>query len=323
MPEISIIVPVYNSKKYLHRCIDSILTQTYTDFELLLIDDGSKDKSGDICDEYALKDSRIRVFHKENGGVSSARNLGLDNAKGKWIAFVDSDDFISSNFCEILLDNEDEDLVICSFETFGNINDKYQLKDSYYSKEQLSHTLNEFLLKVHLTMPWGKIFKKSVLDLHNIKFPLNISSMEDTIFVYDYMLYINSIKLKSNIIYYYRSTELGLSSQNISIENAIHTMNILGYTIKSLEKEYDTDLSYIYYHAVDYIYIRVIRFIKNNSSTFFKRMNLIKKMHLQLPSSFLKEYLPTTIGIRGKVFYILARNKSYLLLSLYSYCVSI
>ena len=88
---VSIIVPVYNTEKFLHRCIDSILAQTYTDFELLLIDDGSKDSSGTICDEYAAQDARVRVFHKENGGVSSARNLGLDNARGEWVTFVDSD----------------------------------------------------------------------------------------------------------------------------------------------------------------------------------------------------------------------------------------
>lgn len=87
-PTISIIVPVYNTKQYLGNCINSILSQTYTDFELLLVDDGSPDGSGDICDEYAAKDERVKVFHKENGGVSSARNLGLDNAQGEWICFV-------------------------------------------------------------------------------------------------------------------------------------------------------------------------------------------------------------------------------------------
>jgi glycosyltransferase involved in cell wall biosynthesis len=91
MPTISVIVPVYNVEQYLCKCLDSILNQIFTDFELLLIDDGSPDKSGQICDEYAHKDSRIRVFHKENGGVSSARNLGLDNANGKWVTFIDSD----------------------------------------------------------------------------------------------------------------------------------------------------------------------------------------------------------------------------------------
>ena len=90
---ISIIVPVYNVEKYLQRCIESILTQTETDFELLLIDDGSKDKSGLICDEYAQKDKRVNVIHKENGGVSSARNLGIEKANGEWMCFIDADDF--------------------------------------------------------------------------------------------------------------------------------------------------------------------------------------------------------------------------------------
>ena len=95
-PQISVIIPVYNAEKCLHRCIDSILLQTYIDFELLLIDDGSTDSSGIICDGYATQDSRIRVFHKSNGGVSSARNLGLDNALGEWVCFIDSDDEIQN-----------------------------------------------------------------------------------------------------------------------------------------------------------------------------------------------------------------------------------
>lgn len=93
-PTISIIVPVYNVEKYLEECVESVLSQTFTDYELLLIDDGSTDSSGIICDGYATQDSRIRVFHKSNGGVSSARNLGLDNALGEWVCFIDSDDEI-------------------------------------------------------------------------------------------------------------------------------------------------------------------------------------------------------------------------------------
>lgn len=98
IPLISIIVPVYNAEQYLPRCIDSILAQTFTDFELLLIDDGSTDSSGKICVEYAGKDFRIRVFHKENGGVSSARNVGLDKARGEWVCFADSDDKMSETY---------------------------------------------------------------------------------------------------------------------------------------------------------------------------------------------------------------------------------
>ena len=96
-PEISIIVPVYNVEKYLKRCIDSILNQSFTDFELILVDDGSTDNSGEIIDEYAIKDERIKVIHKENGGLSSARNVGIEYSKGNYIAFVDSDDWENVN----------------------------------------------------------------------------------------------------------------------------------------------------------------------------------------------------------------------------------
>lgn len=105
MPLISIIVPVYNSEKTLNRCIDSILSQTFHDWELLLIDDGSTDCSGEICDEYAIKDKRVKVFHKGNGGVSSARNVGLNNAKGEWITFIDSDDEIPRMLLRMIADH--------------------------------------------------------------------------------------------------------------------------------------------------------------------------------------------------------------------------
>lgn len=103
MPEISIIVPVYNVEKYLEQCIDSILTQTFEDFELILVDDGSPDKCPEICDEYAQKDDRVRVIHKENGGVSSARNAGMKLACGEYILFCDSDDYVSPLWCELML----------------------------------------------------------------------------------------------------------------------------------------------------------------------------------------------------------------------------
>lgn len=108
---ISVIIPIYNTEKYLSRYIESVLNQSYKNFELLLINDGSKDRSGDICDEYAKKDNRIKVFHKENGGVSSARNLGLDNAKGDYVCFIDSDDYVGKRYLEIHLPDGDEDFI--------------------------------------------------------------------------------------------------------------------------------------------------------------------------------------------------------------------
>ena len=118
MPKVSIIVPVYKAEKYLNRCIDSILAQTFTDFELLLIDDGSPDRSGEICDEYAKKDSRIRVIHKENGGVSSARQRGLDESVGEYTMHADPDDWVEPEMLDELYKKakeEDADMVICDF----------------------------------------------------------------------------------------------------------------------------------------------------------------------------------------------------------------
>jgi Glycosyltransferases involved in cell wall biogenesis len=113
---ISVIVPVYKAEKYINKCIDSILAQTYPNFEIILIEDGSPDNSGKICDEYALKDSRIRAFHKTNGGVSSARNVGLREAKGDLICFIDSDDFVEKDYFEAIAANANYDLGIYGYE---------------------------------------------------------------------------------------------------------------------------------------------------------------------------------------------------------------
>lgn len=113
---ISVVVPIYNVEKYIEKCIDSIINQTYTNLEIILVDDGSPDKCGKICDEYAKRDKRIKVIHKENGGVSSARNIGLDNLNGEYVTFIDADDYISNNYCEELLNalkTENADCVAC------------------------------------------------------------------------------------------------------------------------------------------------------------------------------------------------------------------
>ena len=147
---ISVIVPVYNTEPYLRRCVDSILSQTFTDFELLLIDDGSTDRSDAICDEYAVKDERVRVFHKENGGVSSARNLGLDEAKGEWITFVDSDDELLKNALDILYSN------ISSNAALIISNTRFE---GFISRKTF---INELFMHRLLSL-CGNLYKKSVL----------------------------------------------------------------------------------------------------------------------------------------------------------------
>lgn len=165
---ISVIVPVYNAETYLHRCIDSILSQTFTDFELILVDDGSIDGSGKICDEYALLDKRIRVFHKENGGVSSARNLGLCYAKGKWINFVDADDWILEDALLILINKISEDIDVIITETKNN---------ELISGDEFARGL---LVYKYSTTLWGKLYRRTIIeDSQALKIPRYIAIGED------------------------------------------------------------------------------------------------------------------------------------------------
>lgn len=202
-PKISVIVPVYNTEKYLRRCIDSILAQTFTDFELLLINDGSRDSSGAICDEYAAKDSRVRVFHKENGGVSSARNVGLDNAKGEWISFVDSDDWVDHTFLElVILDatRHKADVVFCdSIFEFSNIQKIYK----HYNWEKTHNAgLAEFI-STTWTCLWGCIINRSIISNNHIKCPENITFCEDFHFIVRVCFFANIIKKIPVALYHY------------------------------------------------------------------------------------------------------------------------
>lgn len=177
---VSIIVPIYNAEKLLNRCIDSIVAQTNPNWELLLIDDGSPDGSGVICDEYAQKDARIKVFHKPNGGVSSARNVGLDNAKGEWITFIDADDYVDSTFCEFQV-TDDCDIIIKPNSIVGLDLSQAEPIVKNIDKSCIEEYLSNNLSAKEYRVPWGKFIKASVIK--NIRFPLNQRIGEDTVFM--------------------------------------------------------------------------------------------------------------------------------------------
>ena len=175
MPKISVIVPVYNVQEYLTKCVDSILIQDFRDFELILIDDGSTDQSGLICENYLKMDGRVKVIHKENGGLSDARNVGLDCATGDFVTFIDSDDYIEYNYLERLYNescNTDADVVICNFyRYYDNANLKlpviYKKSSGLYS----SHDILKSLIPDNLihSYLWNKLWKKDLFD--NLEFP--------------------------------------------------------------------------------------------------------------------------------------------------------
>ncbi|MCM1312358.1 MAG: glycosyltransferase family 2 protein [Bacteroides sp.] len=190
---ISVIIPIYNVERYLRRCIDSILAQTFTDFELLLVDDGSKDGSGSICDEYAEKDKRVRVFHKANGGVSSARNMGLDHAWGEWITFVDSDDWVDSDYLNEYNKHFDRyaDLYIQGFK--DNEGHTMCWKEQYWEGEGIACRL-QCLEPLRLYgFVWNKLFCSSIIKENNLRFDERITMIEDTLFIHHYLFYAKSV----------------------------------------------------------------------------------------------------------------------------------
>ncbi len=206
-PLISIIVPIYNTEKYIRRCIESILTQTYGKFELILIDDGSSDNSYKICCEYRENDPRIKVLTHTNKGVSFTRNVGIQCSKGEYITFVDSDDWIDPLYLEGFLSHKliKNSIVIQGIKyDFWNNTSKilFAYPDKIYYQDSLNKGIVSHKL-FHNGCPVAKLFEKDILIKNNIRFNEDISLNEDHLFVLEYYKYIDNIILLSNINYHY------------------------------------------------------------------------------------------------------------------------
>ena len=202
MPTISIIVPVYNVEKYLNRCVDSILNQTFTDFELILVNDGSTDNSGKICDEYAKKDQRVKAIHKSNGGVSSARNRGLGEAIGKYVMFCDSDDYVADNWCSMLLyyirKFPDRFIVSDVWKVYSDDREIFRVGGS--EKIETFYQLYKRYLSCSI---WNKIYDIEVLRKNSIFFENGCPWSEDVPFNTKYCQLCNGIMYIDTPLYYY------------------------------------------------------------------------------------------------------------------------
>lgn len=212
---ISIIVPVYRTERYLNECVESILNQSHKDFELLLIDDGSPDNCPAMCDLWAKKDNRIRVFHKINGGVSSARNIGIKEAKGEYLAFVDSDDTLPAEALKLLLDSLKQNNVDLSIGSFlFQYNDKYLSHKSrlqagkYKFHEILSDFIDDGTLSGFLLgSVCGGLYKKSILNKNDLHFVDGLKNNEDGLFNFEYALLSSSLYVLDSVVYNYRQYE--------------------------------------------------------------------------------------------------------------------
>ena len=231
---VSIIVPVYNTEQFLPQCIESIINQTYDDIEIILIDDGSNDKSGIICDEYAANDKRIKTIHNINCGVSAARNIGLDNAKGKYITFIDSDDYVEKNYIETLfnaIETNNAELAICGIKEITDETLKIRkprgrytgvLKDDYYA-------MIDFLCLIG-----AKIYLKKILDINKIRFIDEIKYAEDELFNLMYYQYVKMYMFIDKPLYVYKRRKQSLSD----IRLLKNKENLTNYIFKLKREDY-------------------------------------------------------------------------------------
>ena len=278
---VSIIVPVYNSEKYLKKCIESIINQTYKNLEILLINDGSKDKSKEICIEF--NDSRIKFIDKENEGVSTSRNIGLESAEGKYIAFVDSDDYIEKKYIEKLLKvlkAQNADCVICGY------NRIYENKTEKITKEKELILNKEEFLKTILNVQngtgfcWGKLWKAEIIK--NIQFDPKVFIGEDALFCMMSCKNINKIYILNEALYNYRFNE-NSAVRKYDKYFADKVLDSMKIAKKYIEKEYSTNEeivnkfnNYVAYH----ILLMAVNFCfnKENGLTNLQQIKNLKKI---------------------------------------------
>ncbi len=227
MPLVSIIIPIYNAEKTIERCINSILNQTYKDFELLLLDDGSTDTSGLICDSFAEKDMRIRVFHKENSGVSDTRNQGIAMAGGEYLQFVDSDDWLSPDATRFFMYTMTEhqcDMVIADFyRVIGErVAQKGDIeKDGIMGRADYAASMLQKPADFYYGVLWNKFYKKSIVDKYDIKMDTSVSWCEDFMFNMEYVRHVDTVFALKIPVYYYVKTKDSLASQGFSMKKTI------------------------------------------------------------------------------------------------------
>ena len=235
-PMVSIIVPVYNAEQYLRRCVDSILNQEYTDFELFLVNDGSTDSSGDICEEYGNKDTRVIVIQKENTGVSDSRNLALDRARGKYLQFLDSDDWITPDATRLFVRAAEEygcDMVISDF--YRVVGERLSPKgdieeEGVLTREEFAAHMMENPADFYYGVLWNKLYRRDIVEEHNLRMDTDISWCEDFMFNLEYIRYAKVFYALHAPIYYYVKRKGSLASQGINISKTVKMkLNVFEY----------------------------------------------------------------------------------------------
>ena len=242
-PKVSIIIPIYNAEKHLRRCVDSVLKQDFEDFELILMNDGSRDSSGMICDAYAEKDERVRVVHKDNSGVSDTRNQAMALARGEYLQFLDSDDWITPDATGLLVRMATEhhcEMVIADFyRVIGErLSPKGKIReDGILSREDFAMEMMENPADFYYGVLWNKLYRRDIIEKNNLCMDKDISWCEDFIFNMEYIRHVKQVYALHVPMYYYVKTPGSLVSQGTSISKTIQMKRTVFKCYKEFYKE--------------------------------------------------------------------------------------
>lgn len=232
---VSCIVPAYNSAMTIHACINGLLGQTFQNIEIIIVDDGSKDGTGKLCDEYAEKYKNVKVIHQDNAGVSRARNTALKYATGDRIIFVDADDEIQATYVENLI-AEEADWVLGGYMNGAHI---IAIQSQHYIDSEIPQFFSTHFHRLYSTVPWGKLYKRSIIQNNNLKFDPNIRLGEDLIFNLNYLLHCDSVVTISSTGYNYIQEEFGADRYNLKIEEIEYTLNQVSKGMELLSQKYE------------------------------------------------------------------------------------
>ena len=262
-PMVSIIVPIYNAEQYLRRCVDSILNQEYTDYELLLVNDGSTDASGDICEEYGDRDPRVIVIQKENTGVSDSRNRALDRARGKYLQFLDSDDWITPDATRLFVRAAEEygcDMVISDF--YRVVGERLSPKgdieeEGVLTREEFAAHMMENPADFYYGVLWNKLYRRDIVEEHKLRMDTDISWCEDFMFNLEYIRYAKVFYALHAPIYYYVKRKGSLASQGINISKTVKMKLMMFEYYNNFykhvldEEDYEKNRLQVYHFLVD------------------------------------------------------------------------
>lgn len=310
---VSIIIPVYNCRKYLTKCIKSIRAQTFTNLEIILVDDGSRDGSGYLCDKMAAIDPRITVFHKENSGVSATRNYGIDIANGKYITFVDADDWLPLNAIELLYNRISQDEADLSYGSTEIIMD-YRNKKILSGEESIGKQNNgkEWVAFIKKVAPGvlGKLYRRSILIDNAIRFPLGIKAGEDTQFFMDYLKISNRISTISDVVYYYNQINMSSATRkyyedyNEWMLKCIKKYRDVVQTINCSQTEKESTIEVIALRYGDWMCRHYIEFSGKNQKTAMDLIeDAIDKIHpfFQAAELYGHNYSDVQLAIYSKI----------------------